>query len=279
MSEIIVKEQVGQSGYLRADANAEIRRKYAVFGVTEENAAITAVTDYLLATMGSPPRIGSLELDDVSVSEVVLDYYEVQATWRTFQRRSQPATFENQFNFELRLDPVKIKIPIGGIQVFKADGEPDWQPVLVNDLGNGEEPEGVDIYEPTYDESETHWIPLASLTDQYKAVLKSSVGKVNASGFRGNLRGEVLLLGVSGSRRGANDAEVTFRWSVRENQTNFALGGVPGITKEGWQYLWPKSRIRRFEDQPMYQFASHVAVATVFRYAELNNIFDYPIPT
>ena len=281
MPEIVVSEGVGRSGQLVAGGNASITRQYEVFNATNEADAILATNEYLELISGtSPATYGALLIDRIDVDETALDHYVTKATFKTFQRRAAPASLETQFNFEIRLEPIKVKLPVGGITVFKADGEADWEPVLINDQGDGEEPEGVDIYEPTYDESETHWIPLTSLTEAYKLTLKRSVGKVNSSTFRGNEAGEVLLIGVSGARRGATDAEVTFRWSVRENQSGISLGGVNGVTKKGWQYIWPRTRVRQgATDQPFYKFASHVAVASVFREADLNQIFNYPIPS
>ncbi len=85
--------------------------------------------------------------------------------------------------------------------------------------------------------------------------------------------GEVLLKGVSGTRRGADDSELTFRWGVRHNQTDLEVEGVTGISKQGWQYLWPRTQMVRQTNGPVASQVTHVCVATVFRsgnFADLN---------
>jgi hypothetical protein len=61
---------------------------------------------------------------------------------------------------------------------------------------------------------------------------------VNGSGFKGFTKGEVLFLGASGSKRGLEDWEITFRFAASPNVTGLSLGSITGIAKEGWNYLW-----------------------------------------
>lgn len=267
----VVTELIGVSASMTADNQGEISRRYSVTGVSTEVAAVTAVRNFLLLTLGPTFAIGSLVLDKIQATEEDGQYIAT-ANWRTFARRSQPAMGESQFNFEMSLDPVRVKIPVGGITVFKASSAETWAPQLINDLGNGEDPEGIDVYEPVYEESETHWGPTAALTPAYRNLLKSCVGKVNASAFKGWQPGEVLLRGITGTRRGANDSELTFRWSVRENQSALTVGTVTGINKQGWQYLWPRYSTVRQSEAPAIQAITHVCVATVFRTAEFSSL-------
>ncbi len=82
------------------------------------------------------------------------------------------------------------------------------------------------------------------VTQAYKLSLFQLTGKVNSAGFKGFARGEVLFLGASGSKRGFDDWEITFRFAASPNATNLTIGGISGISKEGWQYLWI-----RYEDE------------------------------
>lgn len=268
----MVTEVVGQQAALLADNNATITRRFKVAGVASDAAATIAVRDYLLIVLGSPPNLGALALDKISASEEVPGVYDATAAWRTFARTAPRAMGESQFSFELSLEPVRIRVPRGAIQVYAAPGEPTWTPQLIGDTGNGEEPEGVDVYEPTYEESETHWVPLTALTPAYREVLKTCVGSVNNAPFKGNAAGEALLKGVSGTRRGAADAEVTFRWGVRRNQSGMTIQGVTGVNKGGWQYLWPRSKIVPQGSNVIRHAITHVAVATVFPAANFTDL-------
>ncbi len=104
--------------------------------------------------------------------------------------------------------------------------------------------EGVDIQVPIYTFSESHIILNELVTQAYKLSLFQLTGKVNSAGFKGFARGEVLFLGASGSKRGFDDWEITFRFAASPNATNLTIGGISGISKEGWQYLWI-----RYEDE------------------------------
>jgi len=98
--------------------------------------------------------------------------------------------------------------------------------------------EGVDITVPVYNFSETHYVATALVTDAYKATLFFLTGKVNGAAFRGFAAGEVLFLGASGSKRGEDDWEITFRFAASPNVTDLAVGDMVGIDKKGWEYLW-----------------------------------------
>ena len=63
-------------------------------------------------------------------------------------------------------------------------------------------------------------------------------GKVNGATFKGFAVGEVLFLGASGSQRGNDDWEITFRFAASPNRWNLAVGYISGIRKRGWEYLW-----------------------------------------
>jgi hypothetical protein len=98
--------------------------------------------------------------------------------------------------------------------------------------------EGTDITVPIYNFTETHYVPIAQVTGGYKATLFALTGKVNAAPFKGFAVGEVLFLGASGSQRGEDDWEITFRFAASPNVIGLSVGPISGIAKKGWEYLW-----------------------------------------
>ncbi|MBC7077795.1 MAG: hypothetical protein H5T92_05745 [Synergistales bacterium] len=48
----------------------------------------------------------------------------------------------------------------------------------------------------------------------------------------------MLFLGASGSKRGEEDWEITFRFAASPNATGLTVGEITGIAKKGWEYLW-----------------------------------------
>jgi hypothetical protein len=61
---------------------------------------------------------------------------------------------------------------------------------------------------------------------------------VNNAAFKGFAAGEVLFLGASGSKRGEEDWEITFRFAASPNRANFQVGPITVASKKGWKYLW-----------------------------------------
>ena len=98
--------------------------------------------------------------------------------------------------------------------------------------------EGVDITVPVYNFTETHYIANAMVTGAYKLTLFALTGKVNNATFKGFAAGEVLFLGASGSKRGDDEWEITFRFAASPNVTNLTIGDITGVDKKGWEYLW-----------------------------------------
>lgn len=264
MSGVVIRG-IGDTASLTSNLVGAIDQEYHVYGATSSDDAVEALRSFLLTTYGATPTLGSLVLDNLVGGEQTEDFYNCTASWRRSARREQPAIGESQFEFSLAVQPVRVKVPIGTVSVYKSAQAAEWVPQLINDIGDGQEPDGIDVYEPTYDESVTAWVATNTITQSYRNQLKRAVGKTNSQPFKGWNIGEVLLMGVSGSRRGANDTELNFRWSVRENQENLTIGDVTGISKQGWQYLWPRSEGRGGTAAPVVKTITHVAVATVFR--------------
>ena len=98
--------------------------------------------------------------------------------------------------------------------------------------------EGVDITVPVFNFTETHYIDAALVTGAYKLTLFALTGKVNNATFKGFAAGEVLFLGASGSIRGDDKWEITFRFAGSPNVTNMTIGDITGIDKKGWEYIW-----------------------------------------
>ena len=101
----------------------------------------------------------------------------------------------------------------------------------------------MDITVPVYNFTETHYVATGLVTGAYKAALFALTGKVNNATFRGFAPGEVLFQGASGSKRGPDDWEITYRFAASPNVSGLVVGSMTGISKRGWEYLWV-----RYED-------------------------------
>jgi len=95
--------------------------------------------------------------------------------------------------------------------------------------------EGVDITVPVYNFSETHYIANENVN---KGAYFALTGKTNNASWKGFAAGECLFLGASGSKRGSDDWEITFRFAASPNKTGLTVGDITDIAKKGWEYMW-----------------------------------------
>jgi len=151
-----------------------------------------------------------------------------------------PSTGDSQFAFETSGGSQHITQSLETIAKYPAEADDTFG--AIGDTGD--RVEGVDITVPVYNFSETHYLSLATVTQQYKLALFNLTGKVNSDSFRGFAAGEVLFLGARGSQRGQEDWEVTFNFAASPNKTNLTVGSgiheITGIAKKGWEYMWIK---------------------------------------
>ncbi len=123
---------------------------------------------------------------------------------------------------------------------------------------NEDQVSGTDITVPVYNFTETHFINSSLVTPSYKLELFRLTGRVNGGTFKGFAKGELLFLGASGSKRGVEDWEITFRFAASPNVANLQLGNITGINKEGWHYLWVRFAIVSL-DAPIRNWSSKSA--------------------
>lgn len=98
--------------------------------------------------------------------------------------------------------------------------------------------DGIDIQVPAFQFAETHFFYNSGITSQYKRTLMLATACTNHAPFKGWSAGEVLFLGAQGSRRGAGDWGINFRFAASPNLTNQTIAGIiEGVNKDGWEYL------------------------------------------
>ncbi|WP_437230389.1 hypothetical protein SH661x_001942 [Planctomicrobium sp. SH661] len=251
-------ENMGREATLVRDGTKTATRIIVVGNCATESAALDAVYAKLCTDIGAdPPDYDDLSWWDISAKEEAKNVWRCAASWK---RYSSPSG-ETQFSFEIAVENTRVLVPAGNISVYKLGSAPALSLSLIGDRCDGRDAEGCEISIPTYRESETHWRGAGAI-DAIKAAAKALVGKTNNDTWKGHSAGEALLLGVSGSRSGLGDWQLSFEWAVRPNQTGLTVGGVTGINKNGWDYLWPISAIQGSEI--MRRVVTHVGVAPVY---------------
>jgi len=149
----------------------------------------------------------------------------------------EPDPDESQYTFDTGGGTQHITQSISTVASYDSEG--GTAPNFKQAIGvSTDSVEGVDITVPVFNFTETHIIADTLVTGTYKLALFALTGQVNNAAFKGFAAGEVLFLGASGSKRGTDDWEITFRFAASPNVTGLTIGDITGVAKKGWEYLW-----------------------------------------
>ena len=207
---------------------------YVVQG-TEDDAAVRALVESTI-----PAIYAGLVFQTYHIGHQGGGVWEVSVR---YGKKEQKDTGDSSFAFDTGGGTTHVTQSLQTVGSYAAPGE-----IVANFQGaigvNQDQVEGTDVTVPVFNFTETHYVDSALVTGAYKQALFLLTGRVNGSSFKGFAAGEVLFLGASGSKRGVEDWEITFRFAASPNVTGLSLGGITGIDKEGWHYLWI-----RFDDE------------------------------
>ena len=200
--------------------------RYVVRG-TDEDAVVKA-----LVAATAPQTYADLKRDSFTVRPLGGGVWDCEVQYvRDESEQNAP-----QFSFDTGGGTEHITISLETVHRYAAPGEEasDYKGAI----GVSDRVEGVDIVVPVFQFTETHYFASGAITNAYIATVFRLTGRVNQSAFRGFAKGEVLFLGASGSKRGDEDWELTFRFAASPNADDLKLGEIENIQKEGWHYLW-----------------------------------------
>lgn len=183
-----------------------------------------------LVAATSPAIYAGLKRDSYSIKPIGNGIWECAVQYSQFES-------DSQFTFDTGGGTQHVAQSLQTVGAYPAAGE--IAPNFHGAIGvNQDQVEGTDVTIPVYNFTETHYIDDVLVTGGYKSTLFFLTGRVNNAGFKGFSTGEVLFLGASGSKRGFDDWEITFRFAASPNAAGLTLGNISGINKEGWHYLW-----------------------------------------
>lgn len=213
--------------------NETITSEYIVSGTSDEFAAQAALDAYAAILVGTLVKQNARITGRISE-----DKWEGEVSWGKID---PPETGDSSFSFDTSGGNQHVTQSLATVGTHAAPGltAPNFKGAIGVTTGSVD---GVDITIPVYSFSETHYIDVALVTAGYKATLFGLTGTVNNGAFRGFSAGEVLFLGASGSQRGEEDWEISFRFVASPNVTGLVVGDITGIAKGGWEYLWVRYR-------------------------------------
>jgi len=222
--------------------NGEI--EYIVSNVDHEDDALNAVRN-ALASKYRGMKLNSLSIDerlDMTTWKVTAQYgYTYGSTNHGDDDTDTPPESTVSFDFATSTRHVERSYETISSKA-KAGVAKDYGGIIGVEP-DGKSANGVDVLAPVMTFSETHFFKDKSLTTTYKKRLAGLVGKVNDYAWRGYNAGEVLFLGVSGSRNGTDKDDLwqlQFKFAVQLNESDTTIAGIDGISKTGWDYAWVK---------------------------------------
>lgn len=230
---ISIREMSGRSGMDSADNNTA-QRRWLVRGNVDPVACRVVLLNYA-------GTIGLYSYDGLGLKNM---------EWALYPDGG-PAAWEFIANYDYtpEVGGCTISIDTTGATVntqsafsqtsFAASGEtaPDFgESINVDADGN---PQGVSKIIPSLKITVKAKIAAAYVTSPcaYAQILYECTGKVNDASFLCFDAGEVLFLGATGDLV-SEDPVLNFAFEVSPNVTNYSIGGITGINKNGHDYIW-----------------------------------------
>jgi hypothetical protein len=225
----------------RAGDNSSIDLLYVVSGTDDDVAARSALAS------GAPATYSGLVRDDESVHVEPVGSGVWDGKVRYIKPSYQaPATGDASFSFDTTGGSQHITQSKQTIQKYAPSGQ--TAPDFGGAIGvTHDSVEGVDITVPVFSFSVTRYVSTANMNQAFIETLYALTGKTNSASWTVNIdgvtmtfaAGEALFLGAGGSKRKSEqDWELGFRFAASPNATGLTIGGITGISKKGWEYLW-----------------------------------------
>lgn len=228
------------SGKIEVSNNPYAEFEYLVKGTDNAAAALAAVGAEI------PQDVGGAALQSAGISgRIAEDIWGAYARYgigtRGEEERRQPGDVTYSFDASAGNAHITNSLETVGRYAAFARGAPDLQGAI---NVTEDAVEGVDIYVPQLQLEYKGWFSPSVVTFEYVAQLMRMTATTNNAPFKGFAAGELLFLGPSGSRKNAEQWELTFRFAASPNKTDLQVGSITGISKKGWEYLWI-----RYEDR------------------------------
>lgn len=222
--------------------NPTVAMNWIVLGTDSDSDVKSLVQRTTPAGYRDPQFAGDklLFLRDIAVKEVAYETWECQARYGA---RKPPKPNEYKVTFDTTGGRQKITQALEHIASYAPAGETaaDHKGAIgVTDHGV----EGCEIIVPQFSWTETWQLPIELYGWEYSQILKAITGRVNASAFRGFPAGQVLFRGGKGavSNKDPNLIEIIYAFDQSDDVEGQSIGGISGINKTGWQYLWVQYR-------------------------------------
>lgn len=229
---VTIAEQHEQTGP-RVETPDYVERNYWATGATSSDNALALVFAYVPATITTTLGTYYLSQRDSGSKEVEKGVWSVTCVWKI--NVLDDTSFETSFDISGETQRITQSYQRRSHQAASGFtlGNFDFAGAInVDESGNIN---GADIIVPKTIES-AGW-ERTSVDDTYKTTLTRMVGKINNGTYMGYQAGELLLVGVSGSRSNYGKWKMSARFCVSANWSSVVVGPFT-VSKKGWDYFW-----------------------------------------
>jgi hypothetical protein len=222
------------------DSQDSVRSENETNDASTLHALVTGTEDHATAKAfiiaNAPAAFDGLDLESYRFNHLGGGVWDVHINYSQ-KAVSNLDVGESNFTFDTTGGTTHITNSLQTIQRYPLPGKPPID--FKGGIGvTHDAVEGVDITVPVFRFAETHMLDKTVDPDSILMAIFNNTGKVNGGVFRGFQAGEVLFLGASGTKTGDTPWTITYNFAASPNVTGLSVGGITGINKKGWEYLW-----------------------------------------
>lgn len=219
----------------RRSSLTSAERSYVIRGATTEAEAVTGLLATAPTTLGGLVRIDNeCEVEEISLSPAI---FYGRAKYSTANFGSQPPS---SFHVSFDIAGTSTHITQSRASVARY---PNTARDFKGTIGVSEDLstiDGCDILIPALNFQVNYTKSESAVDESYISALMNIVGAVNTDVFKGFAIGTLLLTRVSGQQRDDKAWDLSYSFACNPNETSLTIGGITGIAKKGWEYMWVK---------------------------------------
>jgi len=268
--------------------NQETTYEFFVTGTSDSSEAIEAVRQYIQIYITPPTGMVPLApiarvvkadaSEDNSRIDVSVDYVNGNSDYPELAKLKQIEDYSNQLSFNFATANSNTMYVANATTAYPSAGAPDFKGAInvVHDSDGKLQVNGLPVDEMAGSFSISVTRP--NVTMGYLRTLMRAMGKVNSDGIWGFSAGELRFTGVSGTQNSSSGAwQISYTFAVSENQTGLTVGGISGISKKGWEYMWPyfeyekDSTAKILVKKPKVVYVQQVFKTTAFSSLEIGS--------
>lgn len=204
--------------------------------LTGTNVEVVALA---LASGFSPALYTSLYRTDIQLKQIGFEIWDVTIPYGAYQKK-KPEDGDFSYTFDTTGGTKHITEGLS----HTADYQPAGKNAIDHNgaIGVTEDGsvEGVDVIDHSFKWVENRRLLLADFGWTYTDILDDMTGKVNDEIFRNKPAFTVVFEGATGSQSQKDPLflEVAYNFAYSRSATGLTIGGITGIDKTGWDYLW-----------------------------------------